>query len=439
MKKILGLLLVLFTLVACGNQGGSDTSMTEEDMAKADRVKEATIELYAPAGKNTDYLLNAIDLYNEEFGTNLKLETVDVAPSDPMVQKITPMLVANEKMPELIFLQDSHAGGIFDKFEDLFLSSEKLGFIEEHGSKFYPAKMNMLANVAPSKVTYGFPNDWGNAVMFYNHAAFEEAGINIEEDVKTWDDFIEAGLALKEKTGKKLLFMRDSGELDLVKYLIEQQDVSLFDDEGNVNMLNEATEKAYEIILELIDKDLVAFGEAGEYTVIGQETGSIFAGGWLASYQEGDFPDDKGKWRIGKMPQVIEGVDVAPMSGGSSFYISKNSDNALAAYQFISYALTNMDSLGGYMNLMGLPANMEAYATEYADKEFPYYGNQQILKTLDGVSRNSINGYVYSYSADINPYIEAASTDIIYKDADVLEAIKEHIGDFAQKYEIDLK
>lgn len=441
MKKLLSLFLslgVLLSLVACGSSNGGDAA-TEADMAKEDRVEEATIELYAPAGKNTDYLLNALDLYNEEFGTDLKLNTVDVAPSDPMVQKITPMLVANEKMPELIFLQDSHAGGIFDKFEDLFLSSERFGFVEEHGSKFYEAKMNMLSNIAPSKTTYGFPNDWGNAVMFYNNEAFEEAGVNITEDVQTWDDFIEAGLKLKEVTGKKLLFMRDSGELDLVKYLIEAQGVSLFDEEGNANMLTEASEKAYEIILELIDKDLVAFGEASEYTQIGQETGSIFAGGWLASYQEGDFPDDVGKWRIGKMPQVIEGVDIAPMSGGSSFYIMKNSDNALAAYQFISYVLTDMDSLGGYMDIMGLPANIEAYETDYANREFPYYGGQQILKTLDEISQNSINGYVFAHSADINPYIEAASTDIIYKDRDVLEALEDHIGDFAQKYDIELK
>lgn len=439
MKRILTVfaaVAITLSLVACSSKsGGSD--LTEADIAAAERVTEGTIEVYAPAGKNTDYLLNAMDLYNKEYGTNLVLNPVDVAPADPMVQKITPMLVANEKMPEMIFLQDANAGAIFDKFEDSFYSSEELGFVENHGSKFYSAKMNMLGNIAPSKKTFGFPNDWGNSVMFYNNAAFEEAGVKIE-DVKTWDDFIDAGKLLKEKTGKKLLFMRDTGELDLVKYLTEQQGVSLFDKEGNLNLLDDAVIKSYEIIQKLIAEDLVAFGPSEDYTKIGQESGAIFAGGWLASYQAGDYPDDEGDWRIGAMPEVNAGQYVAPMSGGSSYYIMKNSENATAAYQFIEFALTNPDALAGYMDLMGLPANMEAYKTAAADREFEYYGGQQILKTLDEVSQHSIEGYVFPYSADLNSYIEAASYDILNNGADVKEALEKQANEFADKYSIEV-
>lgn len=437
MKKLLKSLVIaglVVVLAACssGQKGGE---LTEADIAAADRVKEGKIEIYVPKGKNTDYLMNAMELYNKEFDTKLELVPVDVAPSDPMVQKITPMLVANEKMPDLIFLQDASAGGVFNKFENSFFSSEKLGFVEEHGSKFYSAKMNMLSNIAPSKKTFGFPNDWGNAVMFYNNAAFLDSNIKME-DVKTWDDLIAAGKVLKETTGRKLLFMRDTGELDLVKYLTEQQGVSMFDRDGNLNLTNDAVIEAYAIIKELIDADIVAFGPSADYTKIGQESGAIFAGGWLASYQAGDFPEDEGDWRIGKMPDVKPGEFIAPMSGGSSFYILKNSNNPTAAYQFISYALTNMGSLEGYMDLMGLPANKEAYNTPTAQKEFPYYGNQKILLTLDEVSQNSIEGYVFPYSADLNPYIEEASAQILKHGVDPLTALQKVADEFAQKYDI---
>lgn len=436
MKKLLTGLLALglvFSLAACSSD--KSPSLTEADIKAADRVKEGTIEIYAPAGKNTDYLVKAMELYNKEYDTNLVLKPVDVAPADPMVQKITPMLVANEKMPELIFLQDANAGAIFDKFQDSFYSSEDLGFVAEHGSKFYPAKMNMLGNIAPNKKTYGFPNDWGNAAMFYNDAAFKQAGVDMA-DVKTWDDLIEAGKLLKEATGRKLLFMRDTGELDLVYYLTEQQGVSLLDKDGNLNLTNQAVVKSYEIIQRLIDEDLVAFGPSADYAKIGQESGVGFYGGWMASYQAGDFPDDEGDIRIGAMPAVVEGEPIAPMSGGSSFYILKNSTNATAAYQFITFALTNMDSLQGYMDIMGFPANMEAYKTEAAQREFPYYGNQKILITLDEISQQSINGYAFPYSADLRTYVEQASNDIQKNGMPVEEALKKHADEFAQKYDI---
>ncbi|CAM3460161.1 extracellular solute-binding protein [Erysipelothrix sp. HDW6B] len=434
MKKILVLLLSLLVLTACGSKA-SGGAQTEADMAKAERVLEGTIQIYAPKGKNSDYLTKSMELYNQKYSANLKLDLVDVAPAIPMVQKITPMLVSDEKMPELVFMQDSVAGSIFEKFEDRFYSAEAFGFVGEHGSKFYPAKMNMLKNIAPSKQTFGFPNDWGNAAMFYNDAAFKEAGVNMEE-VKTWDQFIEAGKKLNAATGKKLMYMRDTGEVDMINYLTEQQEVSMFDEAGNLNLLNDAVIKAYDVVNQIQEADLAAYGPSNDYIKIGQETGVILQGGWLASMQSKDFPDDSGNWRVAKLPQMIEGKDVAPMSGGSSYYVTKNSENATAAYQFITFALTDLDALQAYMGFMGLPANMEAYETEAAKKQFEYYGNQSILEELNEISKTSVNGYVYPYSTDLANYIQQASYDIQYNGADVKTALEKQANDFAQKYGI---
>lgn len=431
---------LVFGLAACGGSSNdsskTDSSKTSSssDLSKEDRVTDATIEVYVAKGKNTDYLEKSIEIYNKKYSTNLKLNPVDVAPAIPMVQKITPKLVANEKMPDLIFMQDSNAGSVFEKFEDSFYSSEDYGFVKEYGDDFYPAKMNMLKSIAPSKKTYGFPNDWGNAAMYYNDAAFKEAGVNIE-DVKTWDDLIDAGKTLKEKTGKYLVFMRDTGEVDLVNVITELQGTSMFDKDGNLNLTSDAVLNAYSVIKKMQDADLVSYGNSADYAKIGQECGAIFAGGWLASYQEADYPDDSGDWKIGAVPAYKEGEKTySPMSGGSSYYVPKNSDNYLAAMQFISFALTDSECLAAYMDLSGLPANTTAYATETAEKEFPYYGNQKILQTLNGISENSIEGYVYPYSSDLNNYIEAASYDIKNNGTKPEEALKKQADEFASKY-----
>lgn len=449
-KKLVGSLVTLsavFLLGACGG-GSKDSSgggskdiskMSEAELAKEDRVKEATIEVYAPAGKNTDYLVKSAELYNKEFDTKIELKTVDVAPAIPMVQKVTPKLVANEKMPDLIFLQDANAGSVFEKFEDRFYSSEDFGFVEEHGSEFYSAKMNMLSNIAPSKKTFGFPNDWGNGGMFYNKDVFEKAGVDVEKDIKDWDDFIAAGKKVKEKTGNNVLFMRDTGELDLVKNITEQQGISMFDKDGNLNLLSPEVIKAYEIVQKIQDADIVSYGNADDYSKIGQESGVLFVGGWMASYQSSDYPDESGQWRIRQMPE-IPGADktYAPMSGGSSYYVPKKSDNALAALQFISYTLTNEAALEAYMELSGLPANTKAYDSEVAKKQFEYYGDQEILQVLNEISKNSIEGYVFPYSADLDNYIEAASYDMKKNKTSIKDALEKQADEFSSKYNVEV-
>lgn len=455
--KIKGLLVSLLvlstvvTLTACGKTGtktgGEPTSPTtspttndtQKEPVEDERVQEAEIEVYAPKGKNTDYLLQATELYNQKYGTKLTLKPVDVAPGVPMVQKITPQLVAGEKMPELIFMQDANAGAIFEKFEDEFIASEDLGFVNEYGADFYPAKMNMLENIAPSKKVYGFPNDWGNSVMFFNNAAFVEAGVDMENDVETWDDLIEAGKKLKAATGKNLLFMRNTGELDLVKYIAEQQNTVLFDKDGNLDLVNDSLVNAYAILKKIADADLVSYGEAGDYYSIGMECGVIFAGGWLASYQATDYPDEAGNWRIAAMPKVsADQAYVAPMSGGSSYYILKNSKNPEAAAQLITFILTDPEALDIYMNLKGLPANTTAYSSAAGNQGFEFYGDQKILLVLNNVSKNSIQGYVFPYSADLNNYIEQASYEIQFNGVDVKEALSKQAKDFASKYGVEV-
>lgn len=209
--------------------------------------------------------------------------------------------------------------------------------------------------------------------------------------------------------------MRDTGELDLVKYLTEQQGVSLFDKNGKLNLLDDAVKKSYEIIQKLQDEDLVAYGNSKDY------------------------PDDAGNWRISAIPAVDESKNFSPMSGGSSYYVPKKSDNALAALQFITFALTDKDALDAYMELSGLPANVTAYQSEVAQKEFPYYGNQKILLTLDEISQNSIKGYAFPYSADLDNYIEAASYDIKNNGMSVDKALKKQAEDFASKYNVEIQ
>ncbi|WP_125705633.1 ABC transporter substrate-binding protein [Lacticaseibacillus daqingensis] len=431
--------LAALVLVACGGKSsssGSNSTSSSAPTLKTARVKTGTLTAYVPAGKNTDWLKNALTLYNKKYGTSLTLKTTDVAPAVPMVQKITPMLVAKQTMPDLIMLQDSNAGSILAKFQDSFYASQDFGFIGQYGKDFYPAKMSYAKTIAPNKKVYGFPNDWGTSMMFYNATLFKQAGVDMSQ-VKTWDDLIAAGKTLKAQTGKNLLYMRDTGELDTVKNIAMELGATLIDKDGNVDITNAKVLEAYAILKKIQDADIVSYGNTADYLKIGQESGMIQAGGWFAAMQQTTYTSGKGDWRIAPLPLVnASDKPVSPMSGGSSWYVAKKAKNPVAAMQFISFVLTNKDSLDEYLKLTGLPANTTAYTSTLANQTFDYYGGQKILQEMNTITKASITGYAFPYTADLDTYLAAASYEIQKNGTAPKTALADQAAKFAAKYSI---
>ena len=54
---------------------------------------------------------------------------------------------------------------------------------------------------SPDGQTYFIPGGYNTMVMYCNTAVFEEAGVELPETDWTWDEFYEAGVAIKESSG----------------------------------------------------------------------------------------------------------------------------------------------------------------------------------------------------------------------------------------------
>lgn len=430
--------VVALTLAACGSgsSNSSSSSTPANPTLSSKRVKSGTLTAYVAKGKNTDWLKASLKLYNKKYGTDLKLNPTDVAPAVPMVQKITPMLVAKQSMPDLVFLQDSNAGAVMSKFSKDFYSSQDYGFVKKYGDDFYTAKMNYAKSIAPDKKVYGFPNDWGTTVLFYNDVLFKKAGINFA-DVKTWDQMIDAGKTLKEKTGKNLMFMRDTGDLDTVKNIAMQLGAPLIDKNGAVDISNPKVIKAYSILKKIQDANIVSYGNMADYLKIGQQTGIIQAGGWFASMQQESYPNEKGDWRVRALPLVNASDKVIqPANGGSSYYVPKKSKNGLAAMQFLTFMLTDKGSLDAYIKLAGLPANTTAYKSAAANEGFAYYGGQKLTQEMNKITLDSLTVYSYPYVSDLDTYLAAASYDVKKNGTAPKAALDKQAQLFADKYSI---
>lgn len=431
---ILGIIGLSVLLVGCGKSGAKEDDT--EFSIDSELVKEAELAVYVPQGKNKDFLEKATDLYNENNDTNISLKITDVTPGAATTQIVSPKLVANEKMPEIIFIQDTNAAGLLQEFPDSFKSASKFGFYDKYGKDYFPQKVDVLKGLSDGDAV-GFGQDWGTVVAYYQPELFEKAGIKYDE-IKSWDQMIEVGKKIKEKTETNLIALNETGDVDLILAIMDQQGVPLIDESGNVNLATEAAKNAAEIVQKLVEEDLVTWYSADDQEKAYQNSAMIITGGWYATNMEMNFPSAKDKWLIGTVvPYSEKNPGFSPVSGGSSWYIPEKSDNPLAAAQLLSFILTDKDAQSLALETGIMSANQVAFDTDAAKKPFEFYQNQEVLHVIYESSKNSSNVNIFPYNVDARAFVGAASYSY-WKTKDFSKSYESEAKNLAAKYDISV-
>ena len=186
---------------------------------------------------------------------------------------------------------------------------------------------------------YGVPFDNGAVIAAYRTDILEQAGMKIEDftDI-TWDEYLEKGKTVLEKTGKPLLSCQ-AGESDVIMMMLQSCGASLFDDEGKPALVgNEALKKVMETYAALKEAGvLVEVNDWDQYisTMNTEAVAGTINGCWImASIKTAE--DQSGKWAITNMPSLVDVENASNYSnnGGSSWAVTANiiSCGALATY-----------------------------------------------------------------------------------------------------------
>lgn len=373
MKKIISAILIaIFVLSGCGSSAdASDVSID------ADRVQEANLDVWMAAGKNSDWFENAVDSYNKEFGTNITVTFTDVAPAD-IVAKATPMLSANQEMPELLFIQDANINDIYSQFPDAFVNLTDYGLGDEYWSNFAPAKIEMMEDITDGNM-YGFPVDLTPTMVFYRQDLFEEVGIDYDNDIKSIQDLFDAGQKIYDETGVKMLGIGSPADSGLFKILLGMQDQIYYKD-GKFQFDSEEAKNAAELTVAAAQNEATNQYVTGDMAGATQQQSSFtIQGAWWGGTNERDNPDQAGDWRVGALPPFAEGDEqIVPINGGSSVYVSTNSDQAQAALQVAEYIYSDAEVTGDAITRGIVTANLPAYDTDFAGQKNEYYGGQEV-------------------------------------------------------------
>lgn len=377
-KKLLALFMsvtLISGLVGCGNSEKTESS----NKMSSDRVKEATIEAWVPKGKQTDYLVNAIKQYNKEYGTSLKLETLDVSGGDAILEKLTPLLASGQEMPEITFLGDIEAPVVMSKFKDSFVDLTNTGYEETYKDKFFENKINLIKNASEDKHMRTMPHDIGGTLMYYRADLFEQVGIDAKA-IKNWDELLEAGKKIKEKTGTKLITLEGAGDSFMFNMFLQQQGGTISNKNGEINIINPEAEKSLEYVKKIYDADLAnLYASSDERNSKMYNSAVIIEGSWFNGNLKKNNPNLSGKWDVRQVPDFVQGKkNYIPVNGGSGWALGANSKQKDAAYQFMEYATTNKDTTGFALSVGSSTSNKEAYTTEFGTSGDDFYRGTKV-------------------------------------------------------------
>ncbi|AZK48988.1 extracellular solute-binding protein [Paenibacillus lentus] len=362
-------------LAACGSSN-SNSAEKEGDDAGAAGAKKVVAWAWDPSF-NGAALKIAEDLYKKDH-PDFQLEIVDMAKAD-LEQKLNTNLAAGVKdgLPDIILVNDPNIQKYVTAYPGTFADfKEKVDF-----TQFSPYKVDALR--IEDKI-YGVPFDIGVTGMFYRSDYLEEAGYTAEDlENITWDEYIEIGKVVKEKTGKYMATINPNDEA-LTSILLQSAGSWYITEDNKGNFVDNPamteTLRVYKAIADSgIAKPVTGWSEfVGSFNA--GDVATVVSGVWqIASIM--DAQDQSGKWRVAPIPRLeVEGGVNASNEGGSSWFVLEGSANKDLAIDFL--AKTIGGSTEFYERFLtengGVGSFIPAFSSEVYNQEPEFFGGQPI-------------------------------------------------------------
>ncbi|UJW85847.1 ABC transporter substrate-binding protein [Devosia sp. SL43] len=263
----------------------------------------------------------------------IKIEIFDKA---AMEQKLQAQLAsgATDGLPDIVLIEDYRAQKYLQSFPSSF---EPLNSHVDY-STFAPYKVE-LATL--NGQTYSIPFDSGVTGLFYRADLLEAAGFGAADlENITWDQLIEIGKAVKEKTGETLLPI-DPTSSDWIRIMLQSAGSWYFDADGNVTIKDNPVFKAAVETYQRLMAAGITTPVSGwtEYTgsFTSGKTLATFSGVWMTATIKAN-PDQSGKWGVAPSPRLdgVEGASQASNLGGSSWYVLSSAPQKDLAIDFLS-------------------------------------------------------------------------------------------------------
>ncbi|MGU3644693.1 ABC transporter substrate-binding protein [Microbacterium sp. C23T] len=378
------------TLTSCSGSGGGS--------GEGDGDETLTVWTWDPAF-NIYAMEEAEKVYQEDH-PDFKLDIVEV-PWDDLQTKLTTIAQSQafDELPDIFLMQNNafQKNGI--NYPDLFsdFSDSDIDFSE------FPQSVVDYSTI--DDVNYGVPFDAGTAITALRTDVLEQAGYTVDDftDI-TWDEYLTIGKDVLAKTGQPLL-SGQAGSADIPMMMLQSAGASLFDDEGNPTIVdNAALEDAIDMYTQLVEAGvLVEVNSWDEYigTLVNGTVGGTINGVWIVgSIQTAE--DQDGKWAVTNLPKLdgVSGATNYSANGGSSWAISSTADVDLASDFLAATFAGSTELYDTILPKAGAVANwIPAGDSDVYNEPIAFFGGQPIfadvVKFGPEVPSNNTGAYYY--------------------------------------------
>lgn len=443
-KRVLAALLCVAMaasmIVGCGgSKKDSDDSSKKSSSSTAKKSMDVegddvtTLNVWTFIELHQDFYMNMAEKWNEANPDKKVKLVLSNMQYDDMHNKLSLALESGEGAPDVVDIE-------LGKFP-AFMTGE-IGLMDLSDA-IAPYKDNIVQSrldiYSKDGKVYGLPTHVGTTVAFYNEKLLSDAGVNYQ-DIKTWDQFKEAGVKYHEATGKYFACVETTAQW-MINLMLAQKGGDYVDADGKLNLTsNEMVE-----VLEYIK----GMQETGAFeTVPGGQPDNEEA---YPSYNSGDYAVQiMPFWQTSRytsyMSDLKKQVAITPVpvfsetdgevatigGGGTGTAVVASGKNADLAAEVMAFIKLSEDANKEVWNVLGFdPVNTAVWTdtelTQNPDNQFVQFFTNYPFDTLNLVKDNigTLQSYTdEKYPSINNEFCNVTLNSIFEDDMDVKEALQ---------------
>jgi arabinosaccharide transport system substrate-binding protein len=230
---------------------------------------------------------------------------------------------------------------------------------------------------------YGIDFHVGATVVYYNTEITEAAGVNID-NIRTWQEFAEAGRIVRQRTGKYMTAYETTEHWSMYP-LMNQRGSDVFGADGSVILDNEINVEILQFFLDNIHSGIAVkcpggFMHAEEwYGYMNQgNVAAIVMPAWYMNRFTDYMPDLKGKMTIRPLPIFRQGDKRSAGMGGTGTAVTSQAKDKQLVKEFLAFAKMDREQNIKMWTILGFdPLRWDVWddpAMRARNKFTDYYG-----------------------------------------------------------------
>lgn len=444
-KRVLAALLCVAMaasmIVGCGgsNKDSDDSSSKKSSSSTAKKSMDVegddvtTLNVWTFIELHQDFYMNMAEKWNEANPDKKVKLVLSNMQYDDMHNKLSLALESGEGAPDVVDIE-------LGKFPSFMTG--KIGLMDLSDA-IAPYQENIVQSrldiYSKDGKVYGLPTHVGTTVAFYNEKLLGDAGVNYQ-DIKTWDQFKEAGVKYHEATGKYFACVETTAQW-MINLMLAQKGGDYVDADGKLNLTSNEMVEVLEYIKGMQDTgafETVPGGQpdneeaypsynSGEYAV-------QIMPFWQTSRYTSYMSDLKKQVAIAPVPVFSEtdGSVATIGGGGTGTAIVESGENAELASEVMAFIKLSEDANKEVWNVLGFdPVNTAVWTdtelTQNPDNQFIQFFTNYPFDTLNLLKDNigTLQSYTdEKYPSINNEFCNVTLNSIFEDDMDVKEALQ---------------